>query len=180
VTRLAGDAGFQMLLRAGLAPDAAIDVLDDETKRADGELDLWCNGNQLPRHYIRQCLRFSHNGKSMEINPVGVGWEKPPDSYVFEFDAGQVQVLIEKRQQALARERDKAAGGRHPHPDRTAILKNYRQRRARRERNAAKNTAQWVEKEVAEGRLTEIVHPDTIRTWDREEKPGPRRKNRMK
>jgi hypothetical protein len=84
------------------------------------------------------------------------------------------------RQPEQERQQDKPAGGRNPHPDRAAILENYRQRRTRRERNAAKNTAQWVETEVAEGRLTEVVHPDTIRAWDREEKPGPEKKNRMK
>ena len=78
VPRVPFDAGFQMLLAAGLTPDAAIDALDDETKRTDGKLDLWCNGNRLPRHYIRQSLRFRHNRTSAEIIPLtGVGWEKP-------------------------------------------------------------------------------------------------------
>ncbi len=59
---------------------------------------------------------------------------------------------------------------RQPHPNRAAILKNYRQRKARHERNAAKNTAKWVEEEVEAGRMAETVHHDTIRAWARGKK----------
>jgi hypothetical protein len=55
------------------------------------------------------------------------------------------------------------------HPDRAVILANYRQRKARHEPNAAKNTAQWVAEEVKAGRLSRAVHPDTLRAWDRED-----------
>ncbi len=76
----------------------------------------------------------------------------------------------EMRQQERPARRWSKATTRQPHPDRVAILKNYRQRKARRERNAAKNTAQWVADEVKAGRMTEDVHPDTIRAWDRKKK----------
>jgi hypothetical protein len=100
VPRILFDTGFQVLLAAGRTPDKAIGVLDDETKREDGKLDLWCNGNQLPRHFVRQCLHFSHNGgTSAVIGPVGVGWETKdrfdrPVVYVFELDADQLAAVM--------------------------------------------------------------------------------------
>jgi hypothetical protein len=88
------DVGLQMLVAVGLEPDTAIAVLDDETKRTDGKLDLWCNGNRLQRLYVRQHLHFSRDGKSVRINPVGIGWKKPPAAYVFELDAAQIKAVI--------------------------------------------------------------------------------------
>jgi hypothetical protein len=59
---------------------------------------------------------------------------------------------------------------RRPHPDRVAILQYYRDWLASGKPNAPKETAQWVEKEVKEGRLRRVVHPDTIPKWDRKDR----------
>jgi hypothetical protein len=99
VPRIPFDAGFQMLLATGLTPDAAIDALDDETKRTAGKLDLWCNGNKLPRHYIRQSLRIvlDRARGTAKIHPAGpLGWQQRIESYVFELDDEQMKTLIAK------------------------------------------------------------------------------------
>ena len=190
---------FRGLLLEAVTRDEALKTLNRETQAEDGALDQYRNGKVVPRQYIRVYLTFKYHSKADRVlvrplNPMELTLKGPLFDIrrrdCFEFDVDQVKALIEVRRQALARQRDKATGGRHPHPERVAILANYRQRKARRERNAAKNTAQWVETEVAAGRLTEIVqHPDTIRAWDRqeksgawdrEEKSGPEKKNRMK
>ena len=98
--------------------------------------------------------------KRAKLTPRGLSSLLPPGTLL----------VTTKGPVALARLRQADKGGRHPHPDRTPILKHYRECKARGQRNAAKATAQWVDKEVEAGRMTETVHPDTIRIWDREEK----------
>jgi hypothetical protein len=114
---------FRMLVeKAGLTPDAAVAALNDQTKRDNGKLDLWCNGNLLKRPYIRQCLHFELGDNAIVvIGQAGVGWgrldnipaphdrtvarrsdaSQPKTSnngtlYVFELDADQVEALIAK------------------------------------------------------------------------------------
>lgn len=81
----------------------------------------------------------------------------------------EVRQLALKRR-AEAKRGERRAKSRPKHPDRAVILANYRQRKARHEPNAAKNTVQWVAEEVKAGRLSRAVHPDTLRAWDREDR----------
>jgi hypothetical protein len=79
-----------------LSPDDAVVILNEQTRRADGKLDLWCNGNPLPRNYIRQALRFElgENNEIVVIGKVGVGgWERVDHRFRFELDADQVEAL---------------------------------------------------------------------------------------
>jgi hypothetical protein len=97
VARIPFDAGFQMLLAAGLTAIEALDHITHETTRKGGALNLWCNGNPLSWRYIAKYLDFKRDRKGRaKVYPVGSGWEQPIESYDFELDAAQIEALIAK------------------------------------------------------------------------------------
>jgi hypothetical protein len=164
------------------APDEALKILDaldlylitDERQPdADGKLRLDSKVVQrvqrLPPEYVRSRLRFvikSDRVRVLAVDPMAVTVKGLFGDIVRK---GRFEVAVDQVKAAIAK-LTKAEPGRKEHPERQAILENYRQRKARRERNAPKKTAQWVEDEIEAGRMTEGVHPDTIRAWDRDDK----------
>jgi hypothetical protein len=82
--------------KAGLTPDAVVDVLNDQTRRSDGKLDLW-GKIRLERAYIRQCLRFELGDNAvMMMGQVGLGWGRMDHLFPHSFDTDQVEALIAK------------------------------------------------------------------------------------
>jgi hypothetical protein len=102
MTRLAPDAGFQLLLRSRLTVGKAIAALREALH---GEaLHLWCNGALLPSYYIANHLRIDieygadgrpQDASRVKICPAGpVGWAEPPEYYAFELDLEEVKAVI--------------------------------------------------------------------------------------
>jgi hypothetical protein len=97
VPRISLDAGFQTLLRTGLAATDALDLITHEATRKGGGLNVWCNGNLLRSRYIAKHLDFELDAEGRaKVYPVGIGWQQAIKSYVFELDADQVEALIAK------------------------------------------------------------------------------------
>ena len=90
-------------MAGGLTPGRAQQLLDEETSRDDGALDLWLNGQKLERYYIRKRLsleKFPNRIISfVTFLPADhVGWEKPLSAYRFELNSDQVEALIARLQ----------------------------------------------------------------------------------
>jgi hypothetical protein len=97
VPRIPLDTGVQMLVRTGLTPDDALDLITHETTRKGGGLNVWCNGNLLPWRYIAKYLDFRLDAEGRaKVYPDRTSWQQPIESYVFELDADQVEALIAK------------------------------------------------------------------------------------
>jgi hypothetical protein len=96
VSRIGLKNAFRRLVeKAGLTPDAAVAVIDQQTKRSDGKLDLYCNGKLPPRSYIRQFLRFELGDNGIVvIGQIGAGWGRADNIFKFKLDADQVEALI--------------------------------------------------------------------------------------
>lgn len=98
MSRILVSVGFWILVAAGLTPGRAQQILDEETSRDDGALDLWCNGQKLGRYNIRKRLnleKFPNRIISfVTFLPADhIGWEKPLYAYRFELDADQVEAV---------------------------------------------------------------------------------------
>jgi hypothetical protein len=105
VKRIGLLVGFWMLCAAVQAPGRALEILDEETSRDSGALDLYCNGNKLARRYIRKHLRLdlAPPGLARILYHVGffpagpLGWQEPWNAYRFELVADQMRRLIRRK-----------------------------------------------------------------------------------
>jgi hypothetical protein len=90
-----------MLVAVVQAPGRALQILNEETGDEDGVLDVWCNGNPVPRDYIRQnlCVAFIPTDtliiKYVDFWPAGPGCWGP--AFKFELDTNQVRKLIRRK-----------------------------------------------------------------------------------
>jgi hypothetical protein len=165
-----------------LAEKAGLDsvaVLNDQTKRTDGKLDLWCGDGKepLPRDYIRDGLRFELGDNAiMVFGPIGLSSGRRLDHlFPYYVDADQVEALIaeltEPKQESKPR-------GRHKHSMRDDILAEYDRRCRDGEPHENADLERWAAKELKVSPKyanTTVTSPpaDTISRWLRERERPP-------
>jgi hypothetical protein len=105
VSRIPFDAGVQMLLGAGLAPDRVLKILNRETGEDDDAFGLWQDGKRLSPAYVRTHLNFTYSANAgkiriVPINPREITLKGPLIGVLlkatFELDAEQIEALIAK------------------------------------------------------------------------------------
>jgi hypothetical protein len=98
VSRISLNDAFRVLVKAGRTPGATVAVIDDQTKRSDGKLHLWCGDGKdpLPRDYIRDCLRFELGNNEIKVfGPIGLSSGRRLDRlFPYYVDADQIEALI--------------------------------------------------------------------------------------
>src|SRR4029077_356435 len=96
--RLSPTEALCLLMASGLSAYDAADRLN--TGMRTTKCRLWCGGNELPVAYIVTSLlvvaRTEADGRwrADVVSSTREAWEKPAASYVFEFEADEVQVLL--------------------------------------------------------------------------------------
>jgi hypothetical protein len=82
-------------MSAGLPEHDAADRLT--TGMRSKKCLLWCDGQEVPVHYIATSLVVvarEKDGNADVVSSRGEAWRKGPESYAFEFDAEEVKALL--------------------------------------------------------------------------------------